>query len=219
MSTITRFPLAWPTGYQRTTTRSHAHFGTVKASGYNSYKSRERLTIAEAVKRLQSALDGFNSRTHYDRCYVPDAILSTNLRTRLDGLPASGQSEPADPGVALYFRLDGTDKVMCCDKWNRVADNIAGIAATLDALRGIERWGVSECNRAFTGFEALPAPGEVHARTCWEVLGIPMTRDKAAIDAAWRERAKLCHPDLPGGSHEAMSELNTARDQAHASLQ
>jgi hypothetical protein len=215
---VTRYPLAWPTGYQRTTSRSNAQFGTIKNAGASQWKNRQRLTIAEAVKRLQSALDGFNSRTHYDRCHVPDAILSTNLRTRLDGLPSSGQPEPADPGAAIYFRLDGKDKVMCCDKWSRVADNIAGIAATLDALRSIERWGVSECNRAFTGFEALPAPGDVQARTCWTVLGIPPTRDPAVIDAAWRDRAKVCHPDLPGGSHEAMSELNTARDQAHTAI-
>lgn len=32
----------------------------------------------------------------------------------------------------------------------------------------------------------------------------------------WTGCTKLCHPDLPGGSHDAMSELNTARDQAAA---
>lgn len=61
----------------------------------------------------------------------------------------------------------------------------------------------------------LPAPGE---RTCWQVLGIEPTQNAQAIDNAWRERAKVCHPDRPGGSHDAMTELNTARDQTLKTL-
>jgi curved DNA-binding protein CbpA len=46
------------------------------------------------------------------------------------------------------------------------------------------------------------------------LLGIASTRDLKAINEAWRVRAQVCHPDRPGKSHVAMSELNKARDQA-----
>lgn len=203
---ITKFPLAWPRGYARTPAaqRKRAHFG-FRARG---------VSVNEAVGRIHGALDAFTRTGQNYRTIPEDSIISTNLELRLDGLPKSVQAAPVDPGAAVYFELDGRTIVLCCDKWTTVNDNLAAIAATLDAMRSLERWGVSESERAFTGFAALPAPGQVQARTCWVVLGIAPTRDAAVINAAWREKAKVCHPDMPGGSHAAMAEVNTARDQA-----
>lgn len=39
-----------------------------------------------------------------------------------------------------------------------------------------------------------------------------------AVDAVYRTLAAKHHPDHPGGSHEAMTELNAARDQAMREL-
>lgn len=218
--TITSHPLSWPRGYERTApgARLRATFGTTtKVQGSASSWTRKReLTVAESLSRLHHAFNAFTKPGKPYRIIPEQAVISTNMKVRLDGLPYSGQSEPLDVGVAVYFEFDGKATVMCCDKWTRVADNLNSIAATLDAMRALERYGVSESERAFTGFMALPAPGEVKARTCWEVLGIAATTSAKAINEAWRERAKTCHPDTPGGSHDAMSELNTARDQAAA---
>lgn len=216
MTDITASPLSWPRGYERTPKRDRkrATFGTTTQVHGASYTRKRELTVAESLSRLHRAFNAFTKPGHTYRIIPEQAVISTNLKVRLDGLPYSGQSEPEDVGVAVYFEFDGKATVMCCDKWTRVADNLNSIAATLDAMRALERYGVSESERAFNGFMALPAPGEVKARTCWEVLGIAATQSKAAIDDAWRERAKVCHPDRPGGSHDAMSELNTARDQA-----
>lgn len=217
-STITAFPLAWPRGYERTPKecRQRSAFGTTKqkVGGVSRWMSRERLSISKAVSRLDAEIRRFTKAGRPWRIVPEEVVISSNLRTRLDGLPMGNQPEPSDVGVAIYFRLDGQLTVMCCDKWDRVADNINSVAATLDAMRALERYGVSQSERAFTGFAALPAPGEARARTCWEVLGIACTQDRKAIDEAYRKRANVCHPDRPGGSHDAMTELNTARDQA-----
>lgn len=218
MNYITSYPLCWPITFQRSASRQRASFGRKSSVFQSSYSRKEPLTVAIALGRLKQSMSAFTKPGKSWRIEWERVVVSTNLPTRMDGLPISGRSEPSDPGVAVYFEMDGKPVVMCCDKWDRVADNIAAISATLDAMRGLERWGVSEAERAFTGFQALPEPGKASARTCWQVLGIPPTHDPSAIDAAWRERAKQCHPDKPGGSHEAMSELNTARDQAHACL-
>lgn len=213
---IDAYPLSWPAGYERTPHhgRKPAKFSksVCHQGSHRAYASQERITIADGVKRVQSVIDKFTKpgRTYRTR----DLIISTNVPTRKDGTPYSSAREPEDSGVAVCVELDGSPRVFACDKWNRVADNLAAIAASLEALRGLERWGMTEAERAFTGFAALPAPGEARARTCWTVLEIAPTTDPKEINAAWRSRAEVCHPDKPGGSHDAMAELNTARDQA-----
>ena len=102
-----------------------------------------------------------------------DSVISTNITTRLDGLPRSDQKAPEDPGVAVYWETkNGDRRVMAIDQYRRVADNLAAIAATLEALRAIERHGGAQIlDRAFTGFTSLPSPAA--ARTWREVIGVP----------------------------------------------
>lgn len=208
MTEPTNYPLAWPRGYPRTESRNVAAFRS--GSG-----GSRRLTVAEAMTRLENQVDKFTKKNRAQR--VTGLIVSTNIQPTLSGRPRSNQGEPYDPGVAVYFTLDAEPKVLCCDRWTRVADNLAAIACTIEALRGIERWGVAEDSRVFAGFAALPAPGDVKARTCWAVLGIPPGSNAFQINQAWKALASSVHPDK-GGSHEAMAELNNAREQAMASL-
>ena len=67
------------------------------------------------------------------------------------------------------------------------------------------------------GFTALPE--HASGRTCWQILGLLDARQQTreSIIAAYRARAPQCHPDT-GGSHDAFAELNTAREQALASI-
>lgn len=193
---VAAHPLQWPAGWPRAKWRQRATFGTTQRSraGY-----KEALTVAEARARLSDQLDSLGAR------YV---TLSTNLELRLDGAPRSGQSEPSDPGVACYFQIKGRDTVLACDKWDRVADNIAAVAKHIEALRGQERWGVGTAEQAFAGYQALPEPEQY-----WQVLGIRANATVEEIKAAYRQKAPAAHPDS-GGSNGAMARLNAARDAA-----
>jgi hypothetical protein len=139
-----------------------------------------------------------------------DMVLSTNLRLNLSGFPRDDQGDPSDPGAAVYWQKPGQPTlVMAIDRYVRVADNIAAIAATLEAMRKIQRHGGAQIlERAFIGFTALPPP-----RSPWEVLGVPPNASREAVEAAFRSKAKAAHPDA-GGSTAAMAELNAARDAA-----
>ena len=65
-----------------------------------------------------------------------DVVISTNLRTRLDGLPRSDQPKPEDPGAAVYWQPPiGEMRCMAVDRYTEVEDNLAAIAATRNAGR------------------------------------------------------------------------------------
>lgn len=195
--TIAAYPLHWPLGRPRTASRTSAPFNRKVHNG--RWNETKRLTISVARDRLQDELE---------RLRATGIVLSTNVELRLDGSPRSDRSPPADPGVALYFKLKGRDTVLACDRWDSVADNIAAIAKHIEALRGIERWGVGTLEQAFAGYQALPAPEQ-----WWQVLGVGNQATRAEIDAAYRAKARTAHPDT-GGSDAAMARLNAARDEA-----
>lgn len=206
--TIQAHPLHWPPGWKRTEAawRRHGHFGKrVKRHGAN-WTTKEDLTITEAVHRVLEELQ----RMGIDR---QDVVISTNVRTRLDGLPRAGERAPADPGAAVYWQEPtGARRCIAVDQYLGVEHNLAAIAATLEAMRAIERHGgAAILERAFTGFTALPAPGA--AREWWEVLGVPRYATVDEARAAYRRLAALNHPDR-GGTEDAMARINTAWEQA-----
>lgn len=204
-----RHPLSWPTGWKRVpaSARTRARFHGTKRVSYDSgggYNQKQELTVSAALGRLSGelrrmgVLDG-------------DWLVSSNMRVRLDGLPYSDQRRPDDPGVAVYFKLARKDRVLACDTWDRVADNIAAVAAHIEALRAIERYGVGSIDQAFAGYAALPAKGDTWRSALG--FGPDDNVNAAAIDTAFKAKARTAHPDV-GGSHEAMAALTTARADA-----
>ena len=207
------FPLQWPPDRPRTKWREEARFGNASKKrrnldGTHSYQTQTALTVNQAMQRLELEME----RSGID---MDDVVVSSNLALRLDGRPRSGQAEPADPGVAVYFIRKGQTVCFANDKYDRVADCIAAVAKTLEALRGIARWGTAdEANRAFTGFTPLPPP-----KTWRDILGLgPGAHAIAAVESAYRQKANKLHPDKPGGSHDAIVEINLARKAAMEEL-
>ena len=140
---IEAYPLTWPQGWPRKKSRQRrrAKFST----------SGRVLSVMDGIQRVLLELERLGVKRD-------DLVISTDIPTRLDGLPRSDRSV-ADPGVAVYWRKGKDTRCMAVDRYDRVADNLAAIAATLEAMRAIERHGGAEIlDRAFTGFVALPAP-------------------------------------------------------------
>jgi hypothetical protein len=183
------YPLQWPAGVPRTPPgkRSQSLFTT---------------TLKAATEDVLREIRLLGGR-------LP--VISANLELRNDGLPYANQKQPADVGVAVYFQRKGEGLSFACDRWAKVEHNLRAIMKTIEAIRGIERWGSSDLmERAFTAFTALPAPEQ-----WWQVLGVAQSATAAEIDTAYREKARAAHPDT-GGSDAAMARLNAARDQGRA---
>lgn len=177
------YPLQWPGGWPRVKWPQRARFQT---------------RFSTAVRELLRELDLLGAS---------NIVISSNLQLRRDGLPYASQRQPDDRGVAVYFHLNGEQQCIPCDKWNLVEDNLQAIRLTVAALRGLERWGAKEMvDAAFRGFKALPeAAGGEYSETdeqWFEILGVDSDADKETIKKAYREKAKLYHPDIGGDEAE-----------------
>jgi hypothetical protein len=166
--------------------------------------------VGDGLRRLNDELRRLGARR---------IVISSNLRLRTDGLPVASQSKMlADPGVAVYFKLKDQPRVLACDRWFSAADNMAAIAGHIAAIRTQERYGVGTLEQAFAGYAALPAVGESGGgnwRIELELAEVPIHQITAAVvEERYRALAKQRHPDLPGGSHEAMARLSTAVQSA-----
>ncbi len=87
------------------------------------------------------------------------------------------------------------------------------IGLTIDALRGIARWGTGDMmEAAFRGFATLPAPGQSGAASWWTVLGVAMNAPEDQIREAYRALVKKHHPDV-GGDREQFELVQQAWEQ------
>ncbi len=193
--TTEAFPLYWPEGRPRT-------------EQHRRERSRFEVTFGHACHMLMRELRLLGAR---------DVVLSTNVPLRNDGLPYASARPPQDQGVAVYFTYKKNQMCFACDRWDRVQDNVQAIRYTIEALRGVARWGTGDMmEAAFQGFTALPAPNQ--ARTWREVLGLPSgPQDMERIVAAWRRLRSQHHPDK-GGDPEKFNEVQRAYVQAESEI-
>lgn len=191
MESTRAYPLYWPEGWPR------AHSHQVKRARFGDH------SVAEGRRVVTDQVRLFGGR---------DLIISSNLELRLDGNPRSNQRQPADRGVAIFFRR-GEDMALACDIYTTVEDNLWALCRTLDALRQIERDGSpSLINRAFKGFAQLPDPD---ARRWFEVLEVSEQSTNEAIREAYFRLAKKYHPDnKETGNQELFRQVQQAYELA-----
>lgn len=183
------YPLHWPDGWPRTAPhmredgrdRFGRRTGAQKAWG----RVKQPVTLSWARDGLIEELDRMGAR---------HIVISSDLRLRLDGIPASNQRRPEDPGVAVYFALKGQAMVMARDAFERIEDNPRSLGLAVEGLRQVQRHGGGAMlERAFAGFTALPPPeamSVIHApppaRPWWEVLGVAADAPWAVVKGAYR---------------------------------
>lgn len=194
------FPLQWPDGWPRTADwkrESDSRFGSSVYRGLTMGRTRDQLSI-----ELQ-------------RLGAKNAVISTNVALRSDGLPYATQKQISDPGVAVYFTLKGRALTMARDHYKTVAGNMRSLTLAIQAMRQLERHGGSTMmERAFTGFAAIAPPDW---KKPWrEVFGVKPDW-RGDLRALFKEKAKHRHPDA-GGNDDLMAELNIAFAEAKREL-
>lgn len=178
------YPLTWPMGRPRSKHVESARFKTAMGTAITNIQYEVQLLGGTGL------------------------VISSNLPLRRDGFPSARAGYIGDLGVAVYFNLKKKPMCFACDRWDKVEDNMQAIAKTIEALRGIERWGSGQMvEQAFTGFTALPAPEQ-----WWQVLSVSSHANAHQIQEAWRRLASEHHPDRDGGNTQQMARINAARD-------
>lgn len=191
---IEAYPLCWPQGYPRE---------------QNPKASRFKITIGAARDEVKDEIRRIHGK-------LP--VISTNIPLKDNGDLYARYDRIEDTGVAVYFEYKGNQVCLCCDTYKGVHENLKAIARTINSLRTIDRDGVSDfLSRAFTGFKALPEGGAAETETCWQILGIQPTKDKAEITKAYRALSFEHHPDQ-GGNVNNFVKINNAYTTALQSL-
>lgn len=199
------YPLAWPDGWPRTPERELQN---------SRYRFKRPGVGGRAPWTFGAARDELYAELR--RLKAEHIVVSSNFKIdRRTGLALEGDRRPKDQGIAAYFVLNKRSMVMACDVHQRAEENMRSLALAIDAMRQLERHGGGRMmERAFSGFEALPPPSKGAEKAWWEVLGVSERATAEEIEAAFRHRAKMAHPDQ-GGTTAAMQELLDARNKAH----
>lgn len=191
------YPLAWPQGRARVAIRERARFVTSFAQA--------RDACLRELKLLEAS----------------EIVISTNIPLKPDGMPYAAKRNSSignvDTGVAVYFTYKHEVRCFACDRWLFVEANMQAIAKTIEAFRGIGRWGTGEMvESAFTGSTlALPAPpAEGVARTWREILGVGNDATFENVVMAYHTLRGIHHPDKPHGDADRFDEVQKAYEQA-----
>lgn len=144
---------------------------------------------------------------------------------RIDGQPRA-QARAEHPGVILSFDSKFGPLRYACDTFDDFTDNVRAIALGLEALRKVERYGITKRGEQYKGWSQLPSGtvmGLPMSRDeAWRVLcdlaecdcegGERHTGDRAKIDDLYRLASKLHHPDH-GGDADLFRRATEARDR------
>lgn len=190
------YPLQWPAGWPRTQNPQSSNFRP--GSPHN-----EAINIQRQLRLM----------------HATNIVVNSNMMYKNDGTPYARQGNIEDTGVAVYFTFNGEQQCVPCDKWRSIGENLRAINKTIEALRGLDRWGAKEMvNAAFRGFKALPESVIVTPQTkrlWWEVLEVSQDASDSVIRAAYKAKLHEVHPDK-GGSQKDFEELQEAYAEYNA---
>lgn len=140
-----------------------------------------------------------------------NVIIGCGLREedlRLDGWPRSGAREPFHPGVEVSFDTKRVQHrlVYATDVCARWEHNVRAIGLGLEALRAVDRHGITRRGEQYAGFKALAAGSGPSVER-----GRRLIDDHGSVNAA----LKATHPDH-GGDPEDFADVQAARELARA---
>lgn len=124
------------------------------------------------------------------------------------------------PDVALAIDTKKGPIIFPSGSYLSYEDNLRAIALTLQALRAIDRWGVTSSGEQYTGFSALgsgrpmgrpePMDRQQARRILADAASLPLNLvDTLDLRQVYRRAVRAMHPDT-GGSEEAFKLVDEA---------
>ena len=145
-------------------------------------------------------------------------IQVTERDIRLDG-QLRADARPSDPAVRLLFDSKHGRLTYQCDRFATWQDNGRAIALGLEALRKVERYGITEHGEQYKGWLQLEAGGSFSPATPREVFagvigeGVDPADRSLTDEQLWRRARAAAHPDRNGGRRDLWDAVEAAATQ------
>ena len=141
---------------------------------------------------------------------------------RLDGLPRS-DARVNSPAVAITFECVRGHLTYPCDTYTSWKDNIRAIAKGLEALRAVDRYGITSNGQQYTGWKAITfrsASFDTSDEAARWLAGLSfigqtvhdILNSKLACKSAISLAVRTLHPDTATGSSEQFQLALAARE-------
>lgn len=180
-----------------------------------------RSTYKQTLDLLEYELSKL--RAHHTVVQIEDPEVRKLIRN--DGsLWATGKMyTPNKPGVVLSFESPKGAISMPCDRYDNWTDNLRAIALSLEALRAVDRYGVTRGNEQYRGWAKLEAPKNGMTREeADEFMRSILAFDWNPLDksASFRKAKAAWHPDgvFSPGEKKARHEIFVKIGQAEEVL-
>ena len=176
---------------------------------YTTRRQRSRFdsTLGTTLVELDRELRALNAR----QCIIEADL--TNAQIRLsDGWPRAKSKVP--PPIKLSFESKHGPLAYATDRFDHWHDNLRAIALGLEALRKVDRYGISDHGQQYAGWAALPSAGgstDVAATIIAEAAHMPLDAVLADPKGAVRQAQIRTHPDR-GGNADDFQRVTEAAD-------
>lgn len=211
----------WPR--EQTKNREYSPFRrTTMSNGYR----RDEIGWTTTQPELERELRALNVRE------VIVQLALTDRDIRIDG-EIRANAKLSHPGVIVTFTAPGKGVLtFACDKWETWQANIRGITKGLEALRLLDRYGITTTGEQYTGWKELPSgvplaersqPEELTVEQAGRIVvgwvsgahDLAQNARTAVEDAdyrryAYRQALKHLHPDAGGNDSDAFLRLQQA---------
>lgn len=192
---------AWPGG-ARTEQRRRAPFTSLGGE----MGVRRPIPIGQTLSQLKYELQAID---------CTKAIIEASFRegdlTR-EGWPSARARTPDDPGVVLHIVMSKHGELSYpCDTFTTWEGNLRAITLALQALRKIDRYGVTRRGEQYTGWKALPARG-TNTLTAEAAAGVIVAYSNGELDS---KLATAVVKKLLESSDAARSAIRKARKATH----
>lgn len=159
------------------------------------------------------------------------AVLQIALREqdfRIDGMPRAN-AVAAHPGVILNIESSKGALSFPCDTFTRWQDNLRAITLGLEALRKVERYGITQTGQQYRGWQAIEAKAtpitQTAAGAAVHLAKAAQGNDDSVSDWAhrilhdpetarntYRKARANTHPDRHGGDQTAWDAVEAAAE-------
>jgi hypothetical protein len=182
-----------------------------------SHYSRKRSQFSAAWSKTLDLLER-------ELCFLAAKAIIIQADISLDMIKNDGMlranATPRTPRVILSFESKHGPLSYPCDRFTHWQDNIRAIALALEALRSVDRYGVTRRAEQYKGWERIAGPvagqmpyGEA-STTLLSAAGIahiPGSVTKELLEQIYRMAASRTHPDA-GGDPETFKKVVAAKE-------